>query len=85
MLLGSGVEREGGSYAYVENFGERYAADLNGEHRLKNPLKVVAACGNGTGGPVRAAGAAGNRLRGSSSWIASSTTPSPTTTPTRKT
>lgn len=50
VLSGSGVERESGSYTYVENFGERYAADLIGEHRLKNPLKVVAACGNGTAG-----------------------------------
>ncbi len=50
VLSGSGVQRDGGSYTYIENFGERYAADLIEGKTLKNPLKVVAACGNGTAG-----------------------------------
>jgi len=50
VLSGTGVPREGGAYTYVEDFGARYAADLIGDKKLKNPLKVVAACGNGTAG-----------------------------------
>lgn len=48
VLSGSGVTRDGGGYVYVEDFGERYMADLIGARKLKHPLKVVAACGNGT-------------------------------------
>ena len=40
----------GGSYEFVENFRERYIADLAEGVRIKRPLKVVAACGNGTAG-----------------------------------
>jgi phosphomannomutase / phosphoglucomutase len=40
----------GGSYAFVENFPERYIADLTKRPKLKRKLKVVAACGNGTAG-----------------------------------
>jgi phosphomannomutase / phosphoglucomutase len=50
VLSGTGVQREGGSYTYVENFGARYMADLIDGKKLKNPLKVIAACGNGTAG-----------------------------------
>ncbi|MGO4573124.1 phosphomannomutase/phosphoglucomutase [Microvirga sp. 2TAF3] len=42
--------REGGSYAFVENFPARYIADLTDRPRIKRRLKVVAACGNGTAG-----------------------------------
>jgi phosphomannomutase/phosphoglucomutase len=42
--------REGGSYAFVENFPDRYIADLTNRPKLKRRLKVVAACGNGTAG-----------------------------------
>ena len=43
--------REGsGSYGFVENFPEQYIADLTNRPRLSRPIKVVAACGNGTAG-----------------------------------
>src|SRR5215510_4171935 len=41
--------RAGGSYEFVENFPERYIADLTKRPKLKRELKVVA-CGNGTAG-----------------------------------
>jgi phosphomannomutase/phosphoglucomutase len=40
----------GGSYVFVENFPERYMADLTNRPKLKRHLKVVCACGNGTAG-----------------------------------
>jgi phosphomannomutase/phosphoglucomutase len=40
----------GGSYAFVEDFAERYIADLTNRPKLKRRLKVVCACGNGTAG-----------------------------------
>src|SRR5690242_5781371 len=40
----------GGSYVFVENFPERYIADLTKRSKLKRRLKVVCACGNGTAG-----------------------------------
>jgi phosphomannomutase / phosphoglucomutase len=39
-----------GSYVFVENFPERYIADLTKRPKIKRKLKVVAACGNGTAG-----------------------------------
>jgi phosphomannomutase / phosphoglucomutase len=42
--------RGGGTYAFVENFPERYIADLTDRPKLKRRLKVVCACGNGTAG-----------------------------------
>lgn len=40
----------GGSYHYVDNFAERYVRDLTSRSKLTRPVKVVAACGNGTAG-----------------------------------
>jgi phosphomannomutase/phosphoglucomutase len=40
----------GGGYEFIENFSERYIADLTKRAKLKRKLKVVAACGNGTAG-----------------------------------
>ncbi|MFL9826618.1 phosphomannomutase/phosphoglucomutase [Rhodoplanes sp. SY1] len=40
----------GGSYRFVENFPERYIADLTKRAPLTRKLKVVCACGNGTAG-----------------------------------
>ena len=40
----------GGSYAFVDNFADRYIADLTSRPKLGHPIKVVAACGNGTAG-----------------------------------
>jgi phosphomannomutase / phosphoglucomutase len=40
----------GGAYVFVENFAQRYMADLGNRPQLKRRLKVVCACGNGTAG-----------------------------------
>lgn len=40
----------GGSYVFVENFPEVYIKDLTDRPKLKHPIKVIAACGNGTAG-----------------------------------
>jgi phosphomannomutase/phosphoglucomutase len=50
VLSGRYEARGGGTYRFVENFAERYIADLTDRPRLKNRIKVVAACGNGTAG-----------------------------------
>ncbi|HKF09912.1 MAG TPA: phosphomannomutase/phosphoglucomutase [Xanthobacteraceae bacterium] len=42
--------RGGGAYAFIDNFPDRYVADLTDRPRLKRRLKVVCACGNGTAG-----------------------------------
>ncbi len=48
VLNGLGEPREGGSYEVVDGVREAYLDDLAGDFRLSRPLKVVAACGNGT-------------------------------------
>jgi phosphomannomutase/phosphoglucomutase len=50
VLGGEGKPRAGGSYTFVENFRERYLAGVTEGHKLSRPIKVVAACGNGTAG-----------------------------------
>jgi phosphomannomutase/phosphoglucomutase len=51
IVLGAKFDfKTGGSYEFVENFPERYIADLTKRPKLKRKLKVVAACGNGTAG-----------------------------------
>ncbi len=40
----------GGAYEFVEDFRQRYLDDLAEDKTIKRPLKVVAACGNGTAG-----------------------------------
>jgi phosphomannomutase/phosphoglucomutase len=40
----------GGAYRFVADFPSRYIADLTNRPKLSRPLKVVAACGNGTAG-----------------------------------
>jgi phosphomannomutase/phosphoglucomutase len=42
--------KAGGAYEFVENFPERYIADLTNRAKLKRRIKVVCACGNGTAG-----------------------------------
>src|SRR6186997_3332426 len=42
--------REGGSYAFIDNFPDRYIKDLTNRPKLKRKLRVVCACGNGTAG-----------------------------------
>ena len=43
-------ERDGGKVSFVPGMAERYIADVARRVHLKRPLKVVAACGNGTAG-----------------------------------
>jgi phosphomannomutase/phosphoglucomutase len=51
IVLGAAFKpKAGGEYRYVDQFAERYIADLTGRPKLKRKLKVVAACGNGTAG-----------------------------------
>jgi len=50
VLSGEFVLREGGAYAFVEGFAERYLDDLTQNVTIARKLKVVAACGNGTAG-----------------------------------
>jgi phosphomannomutase/phosphoglucomutase len=51
IVLGAKFKLDGGgSYAFAENFPERYIADLTKRPKIKRKLKVVAACGNGTAG-----------------------------------
>jgi phosphomannomutase/phosphoglucomutase len=51
IVLGAKFDlKGGGSYVFVENFPDRYIADLTTRPKIKRKLKVVAACGNGTAG-----------------------------------
>jgi phosphomannomutase / phosphoglucomutase len=50
VLNGRFKMKDGGSYAFVENFPARYIADLTNRPKLKRHLKVICACGNGTAG-----------------------------------
>jgi phosphomannomutase/phosphoglucomutase len=51
IVLGGGFkERPGGKLTHVAGVRERYIADVATRLQLKRPLKVVAACGNGTAG-----------------------------------
>ena len=51
IVLGAkGQARAGGSVTFIEGMAERYIADVSTRCQLTRPLKVVAACGNGTAG-----------------------------------
>lgn len=50
VLSGRFRTAPGGAYRFVENFAERYIADLTDGRRIRRKLKVIAACGNGTAG-----------------------------------
>jgi len=50
VLGGKFKERAGGAYKRIEDMRERYIADVSSRVKLKRPLKVIAACGNGTAG-----------------------------------
>jgi phosphomannomutase/phosphoglucomutase len=50
VLAGRGKPRSGGSYCIVEGVRERYIADASSKVKLSRPIRVVAACGNGTAG-----------------------------------
>jgi len=48
VLEGEGRPRPGGSYSRVPDFPSRYLDAVTKGHRLSRPIKVIAACGNGT-------------------------------------
>jgi len=50
VLSGDYGYETGGGYDFVADFASRYIADLTRRPRFTRPLKVVAACGNGTAG-----------------------------------
>lgn len=50
VLGGEGRTRSGGGYVRESGVAERYLADVAAGVALTRPLKVVAACGNGTAG-----------------------------------
>ncbi|MBN8551698.1 MAG: phosphomannomutase/phosphoglucomutase [Caulobacterales bacterium] len=50
VLGGLGVERDGGKLERIENFRDRYITEVSNGVKLSRPIKVIAACGNGTAG-----------------------------------
>ena len=50
VLGGHGKSRAGGGYVRQTGVAERYLADVSDGVKISRPLKVVAACGNGTAG-----------------------------------
>ena len=50
VLTGAFVERPGGGLKRVDGVMQRYIADVAARVSLTRPLKVIAACGNGTAG-----------------------------------
>jgi phosphomannomutase/phosphoglucomutase len=54
VLKGEFKERPGGSLKLIEGMQERFIADVAKRVQVKRPLKVIAACGNGTAGAFAA-------------------------------
>jgi phosphomannomutase/phosphoglucomutase len=50
VLDGEGRKRDGGRYLRVEGMRERYLEAVTKDRKLTRPIRVVAACGNGTAG-----------------------------------
>ena len=50
VLKGEGKPRDGGKLVHVPDIAERYIADAARRVSVRRPLKVIAACGNGTAG-----------------------------------
>ncbi len=50
VLNGKGRERDGGKYIAVADMRETYLQAVTRGHKLSRPIKVIAACGNGTAG-----------------------------------
>jgi phosphomannomutase/phosphoglucomutase len=50
VLEGLSKERPGGAYVAVPDMRETYLAAVTRGHKLSRPIKVIAACGNGTAG-----------------------------------
>jgi phosphomannomutase / phosphoglucomutase len=49
-LGGKGRPKAGGSYTTIDGIREKYIADVTRGKTLSRPIRVVAACGNGTAG-----------------------------------
>jgi phosphomannomutase / phosphoglucomutase len=50
VLGGQWKQRPGGSVAHIDGVKDRYIADAASRAQITRPLKVIAACGNGTAG-----------------------------------
>src|SRR5215469_6655987 len=50
VLNAKGRERAGGSYVAVSDMRETYLQAVTKDHKLSRPIRVIAACGNGTAG-----------------------------------
>jgi phosphomannomutase/phosphoglucomutase len=50
VLGGQGQAKPGGSLTHVAGFQAQFIADVSSRTKIKRPLKVVCACGNGTAG-----------------------------------
>jgi phosphomannomutase/phosphoglucomutase len=50
VLEGLGKERSGGAYVAVPDMRETYLQAVTKGHKLSRPIRVIAACGNGTAG-----------------------------------
>ncbi|MEJ8476210.1 phosphomannomutase/phosphoglucomutase [Roseibium algae] len=50
VLEAAFISKGSGSYRYIERFEDVYFEDLTNRAKLKRPIKIVAACGNGTAG-----------------------------------
>src|SRR3981189_1503494 len=50
VLEGLSKERHGGSYVAVPDMRETYLQAVTKGHKLSRPIRVIAACGNGTAG-----------------------------------
>jgi phosphomannomutase / phosphoglucomutase len=50
VLNGEGKPRGGGAYSHAAGIRARYLDDVTRGHKLSRPIRVVAACGNGTAG-----------------------------------
>src|SRR3990167_309723 len=50
VLGGQGQAKPGGSLTHVAGFQATFIADVSSRTKIKRPLKVVCACGNGTAG-----------------------------------
>src|SRR3954465_9021172 len=63
VLNGKAKERPGGAYVAVPDMRETYLQAVTKGHKLSRPIKVIAACGNGTAGRPRRAGLRRRRAR----------------------
>jgi phosphomannomutase/phosphoglucomutase len=50
VLTGAGVPRPGANYFRYDGFRQTYMKAVSEGHKLSRPIKVLVACGNGTGG-----------------------------------